>query len=211
MEAFRLAIKLAPLEAIPRYNAAATLFQLGRFAEAQALYREARARAGDRLRTKIDYALGNTALALGDLRAAIRHYDDCVASTAPGADLVEVRRNALGNRKFAEEQNPSLPAPAAEEEDKTPIPKKSPGQGEPNAEPGPHSKGDGSIGPANSGTNSPPKGRGAGGAGGEGPTPPAPGSPQDQLSRAIENVRDSLSRRIDELPIEDDSPNRKDW
>ena len=79
--------------------------------EAQALYNEARTRADAGLRTKIDYALGNTALALGDLAAAIRHYDDCLASTVAGAELDVVRRDAAINREFAEEQARRSPSP----------------------------------------------------------------------------------------------------
>ena len=86
--------------AVPRYNAAATLFQLGRYAEARQRYLEARERADAFLRTKIDYALGNTALAEGDIPGAIRSYDECVASTAPGAALEAVRRDAAINRKI---------------------------------------------------------------------------------------------------------------
>ena len=63
------------------------------------------------LRTKIDYALGNTALAEGDIPGAIRSYDDCVASTARGAALDAVRRDAAINRSFALEQPQSLSAP----------------------------------------------------------------------------------------------------
>ena len=68
-----------------RYDAAATLYQLGRYSDALVRYREARERAGPGLRTKIDYALGNTSLALGDVAAALRHYDACLASTVRGA------------------------------------------------------------------------------------------------------------------------------
>ncbi len=66
---FNTAVELAPTSAIPRYNAAATLFQLGRYHDAQVRYLEARERAGSFLRTKIDYALGNTALAQRDIPA----------------------------------------------------------------------------------------------------------------------------------------------
>ena len=52
---------------MPRYDAAATLFQMERYAEAADAYALARQTAGAALRTKIDYALGNTALALGDV------------------------------------------------------------------------------------------------------------------------------------------------
>ena len=86
-------------------------FQLGRYAEARQRYLEARQRADGSLRTKIDYALGNTALALGDIPGAIRSYDDCLASTAGGAALDAVRRDAAINRRFALEQAQSLAVP----------------------------------------------------------------------------------------------------
>ena len=96
---------------MPRYNAAATLFQLGRYDLARERYLEARERASASLRTKIDFALGNTALAEGDIAGAIRSYDECVASTARGAALDAVRRDAAINRRFALEQPQSLSAP----------------------------------------------------------------------------------------------------
>ena len=74
-------------------------------------YLEARERAGSFLRTKIDYALGNTALAEGDIPGAIRSYDECVASTAQARRLEAVRRDAAINRRFALEQQQSLAVP----------------------------------------------------------------------------------------------------
>jgi hypothetical protein len=111
LAAFDTAIARAPGLAIPRYNAAATLFQLGRFTEARQRYLEARERAGRSLQTKIDYALGNTALVEGDIPGAIRSYDLCLASTARGAALEAVRRDAAINRNFALEQSQSLAVP----------------------------------------------------------------------------------------------------
>ena len=61
LAAFESAIELAPVQPIPRYDAAATLFQLEQYARALERYQEARARAEAGLRTKIDFALGNTA------------------------------------------------------------------------------------------------------------------------------------------------------
>ena len=58
LAAFDMAIQRAPALAVPRYNAAATLFQLGRYDEARQRYLEARERANAFLRTKIDFALG---------------------------------------------------------------------------------------------------------------------------------------------------------
>ena len=111
LAAFERAIAHDPGGAIARYDAAATLYQLGRYAEALVRYREARERAGPGLRTKIDYALGNTSLALGDVAAALRHYDACLASTVRGAPFDAVRRDAAINRQFAVEQGarPSIP------------------------------------------------------------------------------------------------------
>ena len=82
LTAFETAISLVPRSAIPRYDAAAALFQLGRFEKAQELYLEARPLADPYLRTKIDFVLGNTCLALGDIAGAIAAYDQCLASTA---------------------------------------------------------------------------------------------------------------------------------
>ena len=63
-------------------------------------------RAGAALRTKIDYALGNTALVLGEIPVAVAHYDRCMASRATGPDLDSVRSDAAINRRFALEQAP---------------------------------------------------------------------------------------------------------
>ncbi len=82
LAAFDDAIRAASPAAIPRYDAAAALFALGRFDEARVRYDEARDRADAALATKIDYALGNTALALRDVPGAIAYYNSCIASTA---------------------------------------------------------------------------------------------------------------------------------
>ena len=105
------AARLAPDAAVPHYDAAAVLFQLGRYDEARQRYLEARRLADSSLQTKIDYALGNTALALGDVPDAIHSYDECIASTARGAALDVVRRDAAINRDFAyrQAQSPSVP------------------------------------------------------------------------------------------------------
>ena len=108
---FQIAITRAPASAVPRYDAAATLYQLKRYGEAHELYLEARERADAYLCTKIDYAIGNTALAEGDIPGAIRSYDDCLGSTARGPALDAVRRDAAINRSFALEQPQSLAAP----------------------------------------------------------------------------------------------------
>ena len=104
LAAFESAIERAPDQPIPRYDAAAALFQLEQYAQALERYQEARARADAGLRTKIDFALGNTALALGDVAGAVEHYDRCLGSTASGPGLDDVRRDAAINREFAIEQ-----------------------------------------------------------------------------------------------------------
>ena len=97
---FGQAIDRAPGDPVPRFDAASALFQLQHYAEAADRYAEARELAGAALRTKIDYALGNTAAALGMLAEAIQHYDDCIASTAVGPGLDDVKRDAVINRAF---------------------------------------------------------------------------------------------------------------
>jgi Ca-activated chloride channel family protein len=216
---FRRAAAGAPRSPVPRYDAAATLFQLGRFEEALLLYGEVRLIADPSLQTKIDFAMGNTAAALGALGEAIAHYDDCIASTAKGAELDRVRSDAAINRQFLEEQagrsvsaeggdEPSRQRPDSKgsrrpselganppEPNEQGISPKNPGEAPP--EPAPESSPDGR--------------RGAGGAGGSGPAPPRPGSPEDQLAKAIENVRESLHRRLADEPQADDQEGRKDW
>ena len=207
LAAFRHAARLAPSSAAARYNVAAALFQIGRFDEARASYREARTRTSpDSLtRTKIDYALGNTALALGDPKAAIAHYNECLSSPASGAEADSVRRLAALNRKFAEDQ--AHPA-ATPDEDLGDAPK--------NLSPRSTDKGDAKGNPAGSpdrsadGGTSPPDRRGAGEAGG-GPTSPRPGTPEERLAQALDHVREARDRRLAD-PVEKDAPDAlKNW
>ena len=107
--AFERAIALGPAAAVPRYDSAATLFQLGRYPEAIARYQEARDRGDPGLATKIDYALGNAQLALGEIPEALAHYDACLASTWPGPAFDAVRRDAAENRAFAASRTPPPP------------------------------------------------------------------------------------------------------
>lgn len=215
LEEFRRAIRLAPGFPVPCYDAASALFQLENYEEAQAFYLAARVNADAGLRTRIDYALGNTALALGDFTAAIGHYDQCVASTARGGDLDRVRGQATANRRFAEEQAKRALAPPDDGEGpQASRPREQPGGRDPNAGgENPGGQGSGANPPAEGGRDdSPPGSKGSGGAGGEGPAPPRAGSPEDQLSKALENVHDSRRHRIEEDPAPDDRrQDRKDW
>jgi Ca-activated chloride channel homolog len=223
---FESAIERAPGQPVPRYNAAATLFQLRRYEEARLRYQEARDRAGTALRTKIDYALGNTALVLGDVTGAVEQYDRCLASTAVGVGLDTVRQDAAINRQFALEQAPPSIAPQGEtDRDQPPSQKR-------NRPPGARKRGDGGseptpddpsgAGPEPDGSN--PQGavdnrpatgrRRAGGAGGASKVPPgSPGeSPDDRLDNALDEIRDAQRRRLpEESPAEPSGDGRKDW
>ena len=211
LAAFERAIALDPAAAVPRFDAAATLFRLERYDEALARYGEARDRAGAALRTQIDYALGNTALALGDVAAAIRRYDACLASTAPGEPLAAIRRDAAINRRFAEEaaQRPSSRPRPDEGSSSPPDRPKEPilTNGKPPL--GPLSEapppGAGSQATATTGRHGP------GGARGTGPAPPKAGSPEGRLATALENIREAKHHRIEDESPPDREKDRMDW
>jgi len=228
LAAFETAIQLAPQRAVPWYDAAATLFQLGRYAEARQRYVEAREHADSFLRTKIDYALGNTALVLGDIPGAIASYDECLASTTGGKGLDAVRRDAGANRRFALEQ-PQPPAisqgessgdqPRSQRPDRRRNSNRSNDDGEsPDGQPetGPGGGGNSESEPAADGKNNRPstRRRRSGGAGGGRST--APGthgdSPDDRLDAALENIRAAQSRRLpDDPPPATANDDRRDW
>jgi Ca-activated chloride channel homolog len=228
LKSFEKAIERAPRSAVARYNAAATLFKLNRHAEARERYQEARLRSGAALRMKIDYALGNTSLALGEVTAAIKFYDDCVNSTARGASLEPVRRDAEINRRFAIEQAQAPAIADSENPDgQSPSPRQSGRRG-----PNPRQNGDDSppddesgSGTAGGGANSdgdqqdernrPPKGRrrtGGGGHTGKSPQGIRGDMPEDRLDAALEHIREAAeSHRLpEELPPEA-AAQGKDW
>jgi Ca-activated chloride channel homolog len=226
LEAFDVAIKRAPGSPVARYNAAATLYQLGRYDLARDRYVEARERASASLQTKIDFALGNTALAEGDVAGAIRSYDQCVASTARGRDLDAVRRDAAINRRFALEQQQSLSAPQS---NSAGDPSKSPnsdrrtrpdrqGKGDDQSPDG-QPENDAGSGGSNSASESdreqpPARRKRRGGAGGAQSVPPGArgDSPDDRLDAAIENIRAAQNRRLPEdEPPASANDDRKDW
>lgn len=216
LAAFDRAIALNPRAAVPRYDAGAALFQLQRFPEALTRYQEARERAGAALRTKIDFALGNTALTLGDVAAALGHYDDCLGSTARGVALDAVRRDAAINRRFAEQQARQPSAPPESEQnpsDQNPRDRRPKGQQGEGSGSQSHSQSPGQGGSqGESAQDSTGAGRrGPGGAGGAGAAPPGPGSPEERLASALKNLREARDhRRIDdELPAADE--HRRDW
>jgi Ca-activated chloride channel family protein len=206
LASFERAITSAPDNPIPRYDAAATLYRLRRPAEALARYQEARDRAGPALRTKIDYALGNTALALGDIRAALRHYDDCLASTVQGAAYNQIRSFARENRRFAEEQADRLPEEPDEGDKGGPGPT---GSGtEPSGKAPAEPAADRNEGPGPEAPSSP---TGPGGAGGTQAAPPHDGTPEDRLAAALDDLKSSLRRRLPDEPAAAPERDRRDW
>jgi Ca-activated chloride channel family protein len=212
--AFEKARALDPKSPIASYDLAATLYQLGRFAEALALYQEARPRAGAGLRTKIDYALGNTALALGDIPGALQSYEDCLASRVSGAAYDAVRRDAAINREFAVRHASAPPRPpgggGARAASRAPAPRPPRSRSKANArEPAPSDAG--GPNPPGAPNSAPPGRRGPGGAGGHGPNPSQPGSPEARLAAALEHVREARAHRLEDQPPPAAAGERKDW
>jgi Ca-activated chloride channel family protein len=210
LAAFEQAIARAPHAAVPRYNAAAALFQLKQYEASLARYEESRSRAGAALRIKIDYALGNAALALGEFNAAIVHYDECVASRAQGAELDEVRRDAAINRQFAVEQARRAPQPPDEPKGQKPPGAQSKTRGSDNpdgGEPPTEKKAEAPESPG-----APAGGGGPGGAGGTGSHAPRPGSPEARLAETLQNIREAKRRRLEDTPpTPPPTENRKNW
>ena len=228
LSAFQAAVRLVPDAAVPRYDAAAVLFRLGQFDAARQAYSEARGLADSALRTKIDFALGNTSLALGDIGAAIAAYDDCIGSKARGARLDDVRKDAAVNREFAiAAQSPAMPQGEGSDDpssSRRPDRKKSPDRRDGGDDPS--SDGEPETGPSGDGTNPeddadkagrdrpPRKRRRSGGAGGARSTPPgATGeSPEDRLDAALENIRAAQGRRLpEEQPPAGAGDDGRDW
>jgi Ca-activated chloride channel family protein len=212
LEAFDRANALNPDDSIARYDAAATLYRLERYPEALARYTEARLRADSRLRTKIDYALGNTALALGEVAEAIRHYDACLASTAPGADLDAVRRDAAVNRRFAAEspRAPSIPPERQPDSrrrtDRPRPPEPDSGRSETSKPSPPNPEAKEQEEPPN------PSGRSSSGGHGGDATGSRPRSPEDRLNEALDQIREARRRRLDDEPPRAElADDRKDW
>ncbi|MEW4566357.1 VWA domain-containing protein [Tautonia sp. JC769] len=224
LDAFGRAEGLDPESAIPVYNAAATLYQLGRFEEARDRYRAARGRADEGLTLKIDYALGNCSLALGAFEAAIGHYDDCLESTAAGEHYDVVRSFAQENRSFAIRRSEADAVPAEGDDPggaaETPgepdgerssdDPDEPPGENDRDGSDSPNA---GSAGldpedaPAPTGTTA-----AAGTGTASGRPSRQPDSPADRLARALDSIRAARDRRFPDLPREPASRrNEPNW
>jgi len=221
LDAFKAAVDRAPDRPVPYYNAGACLFQMGRFAEAIGVYQEARRRADAPLRTKIDYALGNALLCLGDLAGAVRSYDECLASTLRGLDLDAVRSDAAVNRQFAIEKLQSALSQGADDDperdpDKSRKNRPSPprrADARDDEGPGESPSGDGDGGQGEDDSERIRKGR-TGGAGGSSRRPPSESdeSPGERLDAAVDQIREAQRRRLpDDPPAEDPRVDRKDW
>ena len=205
--AFGEAIGLDPAAAVPYFDAAATRFREREYAEAEGFYRQARDRAEGVLRIKVDFALGNTALARGDLRAAMRHYDECLGSRGGGSVGEATRADARENRRFAAALA-ELGGEGSEDEpkpDPSEGPDEEPGGREPGS-PSPSAPGEGG------GESKTTDQQGAGGAGGNAPMPPRPGSPAARLAEATDRIRAEHRRREEaEAPPAAEGPGVKDW
>lgn len=212
LAAFERAGRIDPRSTVPRYNAAATLYQLGRHAEAAELYRQARSQADAGLRAKIDYALGNTMLALGDTSAAIRHYDACLAAKVSGPSFDDLRRDARINRQFAARQRPSRPPSGPRDGSERRSPPTSPSRPTPtdHSDPStPPPSGADSLVPNDPGQAKSPSSPAPTGAG-----PAAPGvadSPEARLKAALARVEQARRRRLPESPLPPPSDVHKDW
>ena len=222
LEDFDAAITAAPSQPVPRYNAAAALFQLQRYQEALDRYQEARQRAGAALRIKIDYALGNTTLLLGDIPGAVAHYDRCLASRATTPDLDSVRRDAAINRQFALQQAPPSVAPEAEKDSdshgkqpsRPPGSRKSENDGDESSDGSESRQPQGGSNPEGQEGDRPAnRRRRTGGGGGTNKNSDSPGeSPDDRLDKALDRIRDAQSRRLpEETPADSPAAHRKDW
>ncbi len=220
LEDFNHAIAIDEAAAVPRFDAASTLFQLGRQSEAIRRYEEARDRGDAALAIKVDYALGNALLALGHLDAALVHYDACLSSTLEGDGLDAVRIDAAENRAFvADRKNPPPVSPGSSNPEPPASQKKRRASRRP----------DGDRGESGSTSEDPPSPqagrgerqgggdgdaaslRGKGGAGGSGEAPPEGGSPEERLESALKDIREARARRPTVPPRAGSKALGKDW
>ncbi len=194
--AFDQAHVLAPDNPIVSTNLGACLYQLARYPEARTNYLAARTRAGTVLTVKLDFALGNVALRLGDPTEAIEHYSNCLNSLAGGSELDSVRTDAVINKRFAEDllKNP------------TPNPSDQEGSADPSESPDSKAnqrKSQPSDNPnSGSGERKP--------QGGEDSPPSSPDSRLKAAIRAAQRNREAF-RVPDEAPPRPNSDGQKDW
>ena len=204
LAAFKRASNVAPGSAIPLYDQGAALFQLGRYAEAAERYVDAFRTADPPLRAKIDYAMGNVSVALGQYKEALDHYDACIASPRdrPGADRGPARRPLEPRVRRQARPSPSSPDPEGNRKTQGDSPKPSaPKDGGDEPPKAPDAK------------SPPPPGAGdtskSGGGGGSSPPPPA--SPESELNKLLDDIRQARRQRLDPPPPPAPKGDVKDW
>ena len=212
--AFERAGKRSPGGPIVPYNLGATLYQLGRFDEARDRYLDADRTADPGLRMKIDYALGNVAVARRAIPEALQRYDACLAAKVDGAAFDRIRGFAVENRAFAERLIP----PEATLADVDGGGPDDPGsEGRPDGPDDRQNGGGPPPGPSGaSGMPGNPGGQdGTDGVGGAGPGPPGSDggqTPSERLSDALESIREARDRRPEAPPTASEGrSDRRDW
>ena len=204
--------KLAPASSIGIYNTAATLFQLGRYDEAEQRYERARQKADPALTAKIDFALGNVATASKRYQNAIKHYDKCLGSIADGLVIQSIKNDARLNRDFAQQK---LPPPASPDSqgprkvtDRPPSGESKPPQNPPANPDSPDQVSPAAPPPPTSSkkpTSAPPRAAA--------PNPASSSSPEKRLDEMLKEVRKAQSAAGEQArrPESAHSPERKDW
>lgn len=214
LAAFEAAILQKSDSAIPHFDAGAAAFQLGRYREAEAHYQDARRSADPLLRAKIDFALGNVAVARRQFKEALDHYDACLASPLGGPRILALKRDARANRSFTEKLIPPPSEPDAKGPRQIPDreqPKPAAGKDQPDEKPKDGGQGaDGPAPPPGASTDSakpPPSNPGGG-------SPPAgnAGTAEQQLDAMLGEVRKAVASGVaPPPPAGGPSTDRKDW
>ncbi len=200
LKAFEAAIRKAPKEVLPRFDAGSVLFGLGRFEEAARHFEEAEGLAGDRFwKAKLAYARGNAEVSLGRFEEGISAYDVCLELSRTEPRVAAIRRDAEINRAFALDHLP--PTPPTEEERTG---------GEQNSHeprPDPAEDREDQQGPPAGST-----GRSAGPTNNESSEETGAKSPEQQLDSALERIQEGKDRRSSRpLPGGKAEGDRKDW
>ncbi|GIW88976.1 MAG: hypothetical protein KatS3mg108_3300 [Isosphaeraceae bacterium] len=188
---YNQSITRQPHHPIPHINAAACLFQLGRFEEALDHYQRARTTAPADLLPLIDFALGNTQAALGRFDQAVAAFDACLAHPPTKPLIQSIQNDARSNRAAVLDalgrSSTSLPS-SRRQTHSDPDRPHDPSSDQPSAE----------------SPDSPPS---------EQTSRPTPSSPpaEERLAAAIQQIQHSRARRLLDLPQRPLNPARPDW
>ncbi len=208
---FERALAVDPDDTQTLFDIASVHARRGEFEGAESVFNKALGGASPVARFRIEFAMGNNALALGDVEGAIRHYDSALAVEVPNQPgNRRLREDAAINREFAR----NLPPPVVEQE--TPPEGESPsgksdGQGDEERKARSKSPSRSTAPPEG---DSPPSGsRGAGGQGGTGGAERPPGSPDEQFRDALDAIRHARDGRLSEAdaPPAPRGGDRPDW